>query len=252
MARNSETWSKIITGMKESGHFGDELTLTCGSHPKNDINVSKPDQFKLRPDGGCQLPCDFRLKCGHVCALKCHTFDLDHEAYECKKACDKKMDCGHSCKQTCCHIGQCEDCPIKVVKHIKECGHDIEIRCDKKPTKMDCQEPCPVKLPCDHLCTKFCGQECGPCQTLVDVTKTCEHFPQKAKVFCSNKDKVWLHQTSCKEKCSQVLTECGHICNRCCSDCFGGYIHAECTQMCDRMLYCGHKCTMNCKVLKAV
>ena len=95
--------------------YGKSLTLSCGSHHRNDIEASEPNHFDSRTDGGCHLKCDFRLKCGHVCMLHCHPTDKDHKKYECKKLCEKVMKCGHKCQQQCSHKKDCQKCLIKVV-----------------------------------------------------------------------------------------------------------------------------------------
>jgi hypothetical protein len=218
------------------------LLLTCGLHPKNDIYATKPSDFDLRPDGGCQLPCEHRLvKCGHTCTLKCHTFDPEHNDYVCPKKCDKIIArCGHQCKQQCSHESDCNKCGILVEKIVPECGHKIKIRCDREPTRQDCLEKCPNVLACGHMCTKVCGiVNCGPCLTRVDLDLTCKHGG-RVSVACSECE-VWIAQIKCDTMCNQDL-ECGHKCQKKCANCLGGYIHDRCSEKCDRILFCGHKC----------
>ena len=245
MYRNSATWVNIIETIKAANSYGNQLRLTCGRHRQNDLYASEPEHFTLRPDGGCQLPCDFRLECGHVCGMCCHTFDLEHEEYSCKKICDKLMEeCGHMCKQTCSHLASCNECLVKLDKFIPECGHTIKFRCDTSPTKENCYQPCEAVLKCGHRCTKKCGEECGDCEVLVPATKTCSlHYGDNFMAKCS--DKKWILQEKCKDKCTDTL-KCGHVCSGDCSKCYGGYIHADCTQKCDRPLFCGHLCDISC------
>ncbi len=195
MSRNSEKWESLLSEMKLKNKVGTALGLSCGIHPENDIIVTEPEDFKLRPDGGCLKPCDFRLDCGHVCALKCHTYDLKHEYYECSKNCNKTISrCGHPCKQKCSHEFFCDICSVKMDKVIQECGHTVKIDCDKIPNKKDCHELCERILSCGHRCTKLCGMNCGDCDTKVEVISNCEHKKEKLKVSCKNVGQVWKYQ----------------------------------------------------------
>ena len=193
-------------------------------HPNNDKLVSKPSDFDTRSDGGCHLPCDYRLKCGHQCILRCHPFDREHNKYICPKRCEKEMKCGHKCQQTCSHEGECNQCSISVKKQIAECGHEIRMRCDQKPLRKDCYEPCEIKLSCRHGGIK--------------------------KVECGNLNEALLNiEKLCNKPCG-VQLECGHICKGYCTDCLGGYIHRGCTDINNKkpdehLLFCGHICTVS-------
>ena len=67
MAEQSELWSGIVEDMRAQGNVGEALTLTCQNHPNNKIQASCDQDFRKAPEGGCQLPCNTRLDCGHVC-----------------------------------------------------------------------------------------------------------------------------------------------------------------------------------------
>lgn len=229
--------------------FGNELVLSCGTHTKNDLAVTQPDQFDLRPHGGCQLACEFRLpRCGHTCMLKCHTFDREHKEYICTKKCDKQIArCGHLCKQKCSHDGSCRSCDIQVDKQIPVCGHPIKMRCDLEPKRDQCTFPCQKSLPCGHNCTQTCGKcilNCGPCQFIIEIPLACRHGGT-VKVKCSaNEQEIWMAKNSCRKQCGGEL-ECNHKCMKSCFECFGGLIHGECSEKCSRYLFCGHKCQVN-------
>ena len=243
LRRNNQKWNDIICDMEKLKKYGNALKLTCGVHPQNDIEASEPEDFEHRPNGGCMLPCDFRLRCGHVCALKCHTFDREHVKYKCQKTCDKEIPlCSHQCKQICSHNGSCFICGVKVFKLVKECGHLIKMRCDKEPIKADCTEPCSKILNCGHMCSKKCGQDCGECEKILQIDSFCKHSEKKINIACKNINKVWLYQNQCKEKCDEKL-DCGHKCKsrKCC-----GYIHDTCTEKCKRILICNHESQENC------
>ena len=48
-------------------------------------------------------------------------------------------------------------------------------------------------------------------------------------------DEVWNYQTCCTQMCDQEL-KCTHLCQGVCGECYGGYIHAECKEKCERVL----------------
>ena len=69
--------------------------------------------------GGCNVDCNIKFDCGHVCKEKCHKFD--HIRANCKNECEKILECGHKCKALCKKI-DCPPCNWKVLKQLK-CGH---------------------------------------------------------------------------------------------------------------------------------
>lgn len=244
MSQNSLKWAKIIESAKQTGNYGEYLTLSCGLHENNDIQVKEQNDFDLRPDGGCNLKCNFRLICGHVCGLYCHTFDLEHKDYECLKKCDKLMEnCGHYCQKKCSHIGECDECKVLVEKVIEECGHKINFRCDRTPKRINCLKPCENVLNCGHKCIKYCGNlNCEPCETIIEVSSACDHNV-KLEVYCH--EPPWKYIEMCQKECGKILS-CEHRCKSKCGKCYAGRIHANCTETCDRILFCGHKCTEPC------
>jgi hypothetical protein len=246
ISKNSDKWLDIVKTAKEGDFFGEGLTLTCGSHTKNDILAQEPADFELRPDGGCQLACDFRLDCGHSCALKCHTFDKTHQDYTCQKLCSKEIPtCKHLCQKSCSHHGDCNKCSVMVDKIIPECGHSIRFRCDTSPSQTDCKHDCPKTLSCGHLCTKLCRVlECEPCATKIPLKLACKH-ETLLDIECAEADSAWKRQQKCSLECADEL-ECGHLCTSQCGQCFGGYIHQKCSSKCDRVLFCGHVCQSAC------
>ena len=240
IADKSDTWAKLVQTMKENEAFGDSLALTCGSHPHNDIEAKQPSDFDLRPDGGCLIPCNTRLNCGHVCPLKCHR--SDHNDYKCQNLCNKTMPCGHKCAQVCSHTSKCDRCAVQVTKIVTECGHSIRIRCDKTPTKYMCTKKCQKMLLCGHLCEKLCPFDCFPCIATVQKKSKCKH-DELITTLC--KEQNWNFPFKCNIFCDQVL-KCGHMCTSKCGECSGGLIHQNCTSKCGRILFCGHKCQKPC------
>lgn len=129
LAKVNPMWSEIVGLARQHNIISSKLKLTCHSHFKNDIEVNSPSQFDLRPEGGCKLACQKRLKCGHTCPRLCHPADRDHVKYKCAKPCFKVIAwCGHNCQQPCSHPGECEECSVKISKLLKICGHQVMVR----------------------------------------------------------------------------------------------------------------------------
>ena len=73
-------WAHVIDLLKDQGNVGESLELCCPRHPETPITVSEPDHFQqLSPEGGCNLQCENRLKCGHACRFKCHS-EFKHDS----------------------------------------------------------------------------------------------------------------------------------------------------------------------------
>ncbi len=84
----SNMWCTIIDELREQDAVGDAFHIRCFRHRERTTYVSKPGQlqdfapdgepnrayhpqtFRLQEIGGCLLPCDFRLQCGHSCPYK--------------------------------------------------------------------------------------------------------------------------------------------------------------------------------------
>ncbi|XP_077125738.1 NFX1-type zinc finger-containing protein 1-like isoform X2 [Ranitomeya variabilis] len=170
-------WKKISEVLEENGQIGKELEVQCVNHP-NTINcLSCSEDFDNVPEGGCLIPCEYRLDCGHVCALRCHPYDPKHTQIKCGKPC-LKIVCkkGHKCKKICSE--PCGNCQELVPKTIPICEHIQDLACSKIPERSDCREPCkvPKTFPCGHLCNNFCGASCPKqCTTKVPITLICGH-----------------------------------------------------------------------------
>ncbi|KAF8417347.1 P-loop containing nucleoside triphosphate hydrolase protein [Tirmania nivea] len=67
-----ELWMKFFDLMK--GRIYDGLPVICNRHPQFTKVLKTPADFDIEcPDGGCDLPCPYYLKCAqHRCPLKCH------------------------------------------------------------------------------------------------------------------------------------------------------------------------------------
>ena len=102
LAEKTALWDNVVHTLRTEQKIGPSLALQCSNHPKYKVEAKEANDFNKVPEGGCLEPCDFRLPCGHACALLCHPYDKDHKKYECKKRCAKTIcDRGHKCKKQC-------------------------------------------------------------------------------------------------------------------------------------------------------
>uniref|UniRef100_A0A8C3VVW4 NFX1-type zinc finger-containing protein 1 n=1 Tax=Catagonus wagneri TaxID=51154 RepID=A0A8C3VVW4_9CETA len=236
-------WSRIIHTLRENNQIGPVLRLCCQNHPDTHTLVSKASDFQKVPEGGCSLPCEFRLGCGHVCTRACHPYDSLHKEFQCMKPCQKVI-CpdGHRCPLVC--FQECQPCQVKVPKIILRCGHEQMVPCSVPESDFCCQEPCPKVLKCGHRCSHPCGEDCVRlCSEMVAVKLKCGHSQQ---VKCGNVEGI-MHgmPVKCTTKCGTIL-DCGHSCPGSCHSCFEGRFHERCQQPCKRLLICSHKCQEPC------
>ena len=68
LAEKSKLWKEVVMAAKSTGIFGSELHLVCHNHPEDEgVRAVSAEDFTRVPEGGCMKPCEYRLKCGHVC-----------------------------------------------------------------------------------------------------------------------------------------------------------------------------------------
>ncbi|XP_003932606.3 NFX1-type zinc finger-containing protein 1 [Saimiri boliviensis] len=238
-------WSKIIHTLRENNQIGPMLRLCCQNHPDTHTLVSKASDFQKVPEGGCSLPCEFRLGCGHVCTRACHPYDSSHKEFQCMKPCQKVI-CqdGHRCPLVC--FQECQPCQVKVPKTIPRCGHEQMVPCSVPESEFCCQEPCPKFLRCGHRCNHPCGEDCMQlCSEMVTVKLKCGHSQQVKCGYVKDLMCGLPVATKCTTKCGTIL-DCGHPCPGSCHSCFEGRFHERCQQPCKRLLICSHKCQEPC------
>ena len=246
-AKQQTKWSAIIQTLVDQKSIDTGLPLSCGHHPQNDLKAVAPSDFDKRPEGGCNVGCEYRLSCGHTCSYFCHLYDPNHEFIKCTKLCEKVMPCHHQCRQKCGHDGPCkvEMCKEIVERTLKPCNHKQKVPCNKPLASIICKSMCRNILNCGHNCHKSCSiSPCEPCTEKVSVESICKHNGLM-QIDCSNNNKIWTYQEYCNKNCSSELG-CGHLCKTKCSECFAGRIHSSCAEKCDRILVCGHKCQVPC------
>lgn len=234
-------WSNILSTLREKDLIGDALTLSCQNHPNRQIKASCAEDFKQAPEGGCLLPCEFRLDCGHVCSSVCHPYDVEHKKYQCPKNCERILcDQGHKCSRV-CHQKCPEKCPVRVKKVIPQCRHTQMVPCHQDPDTFRCLEPCEKLLPCGHRCRAKCGDPCtDKCQVKINLTLRCGHTLKDSCFY-----KTQAEEPHCWTSCEHVL-KCGHVCPGNCHMCYQGRFHLPCRHPCQRPLICSHTCMEPC------
>ena len=237
LQQESELWQDIIYLMMVNNNLGQQLKLCCQNHPQNFTLVSTGLDIREKArDGGCTLPCQHRLDCGHSCKKFCHPDG--HNKYVCYEPCRRKYPCGHSCSNM-CHQ-ECGECTQPVIVKLDACGHEMIVPCNESKQPIVCTHKCERTLPCNHICLSICGKPCPrQCRTQVDVRLPCNHLQL---VDCHLKNNPF--NIECQRPCQATL-ECGHKCSGTCGKCKNG--HIKCTKPCSRTLVCDHTCSNSCE-----
>ncbi|GFS40184.1 NFX1-type zinc finger-containing protein 1 [Nephila pilipes] len=242
LAEKSDLWKNIIHTLEQNNAVGASLQLLCQNHPGVSSVVENDADFDSVPEGGCSRKCEYRLLCGHVCALMCHPYDPKHEEIRCLKPCTKSCSEGHLCKKKC--YKDCGPCTVLVPKTIEPCGHVNNIPCSEQYDDIECRNLCDKYLPCGHKCTNICSELCVlTCMEKIKITSPlCSH---KIVIACSDFENTELLSRRCREPCRTQLS-CGHMCKGSCGRCRQGRLHIACVQPCKRILVCGHECKSPC------
>ena len=234
-------WANILKLVGK--HRGPGLPLYCPNHPDNEgIDAVTDKDFDHVPEGGCILPCEYRLPCGHTCPLVCHGYDPEHKNIKCPKPCANiHSTCGHSCLKL-CHE-ECGDCQVQVEKLVPECKnipkHLIVVACSKVLLGVPCSASCEHVLSCAHQCVEICGApHTNYCRVKVSKVLPCGHT---ATLECS----MDVEDVTCRTACGHVMS-CGHLCGGDCTRCLWGRMHIGCRQRCGRPLVCNHLCDDYC------
>ena len=237
---NDTIWPQILSVAEEDKRIGDELLLQCQNHPTNTIKAKCAADFSKCPEGGCTRPCDYRLKCGHVCRRICHSSDSDHKIHKCTMRCEKELSCQHKCRKMCyeCTEG-CAPCSERMEKEIPKCRHQIKMECHKDPSMFPCSAKCQRSLQCGHPCQRLCFQPCDHhCSVEVEKTLPCGH---RMIVACHKS----IDTVMCLVPC-RALLQCEHKCKGTCGCCQQGRLHIHCQSECGRTVVCGHICNSPC------
>ena len=256
LKRKSDLWKEICNHLETTNGIADSLQLICKRH-NNVTFVRRAADFNR--SGGCNMPCGFRLECGHACVQQCHV--SEHRWSLCFKPCPGKCPQEHPCPEKCHHPRNCPPCSYPVTKIVPQCNHEQQIPCSSDPERFPCGMKCEKMLPCGHQCANKCGENCSQnCQVEVTKTLSCGH---KKKLQCFQ-DPVTFK--NCQKVCEKILA-CEHPCSKKCSEqcrcekeititlpcehtkrvlCRKKNEPIKCNETCKRKLSCGHNCKGLC------
>ena len=231
-------WQTIVPDMESKGNVGTALEVHCINHPENKFLVADPEGFdNVSPEGGCNLPCGVRLKCGHTCPKNCHLTDPKHCSYKCEKRCGKKCKLGHACKLICSK--QCV-CYELVEKKFPNCEHTKSVMCHIDIAHYKCMEKVPKDIPrCGHA-------QLVPCSTQPNAFK-CKEKLEKDMTPCGHKQSMMCHEDPQFQKCNTIVpkefTPCGHIQE---FPCHVNISWLKCKSKCDKHCSNQHQCEEIC------
>ena len=252
----SKLWKEICDDLKAKDAIADNLQLVCKNH-NNVTSVRKANEFNRL--GGCNMPCEIRLPCGHACDKQCHA--SSHLKDECVKMCLNRCPSEHPCLCRCHYPNHCPRCQRKMSKTVPNCGHEQIIPCSVDPEGFSCRMKCEKVLTCGHSCPNKCGETCtSQCKVHCIKSLPCGH----QKHLPCYKDPMVYKQ--CNENCTKLL-ECGHPCPKKCKEmcqcdtvidiqlpcehmkrvlCREKDLLIQCKERCTRKLDCGHDCPGIC------
>ncbi|KAI9803240.1 MAG: hypothetical protein M1825_002031 [Sarcosagium campestre] len=106
IGRCDTLWWKILRILSdEPKRIGYAFPITCSGHG-NTSWIKEPHDW-LEFHGGCEMPCNQPMPCGHTCIFKCHPFE--HDQLICSQPCMRTLPCGHKCQAE-CGVTYCQ-CP---------------------------------------------------------------------------------------------------------------------------------------------
>ncbi|KAL0228513.1 hypothetical protein RCL1_004656 [Eukaryota sp. TZLM3-RCL] len=259
--RAKTLFGMVLDRLTTQGLRRDSFDLCCPNHPEKITRITHPDDFDLVVDGGCDLPCEYRLSCGHSCPLTCHSSDPHHTITQCTKPCELVCQRNHECKKKCFQACQC-DYPMKKVL---ACGHSMRIACHLYDQETPCNTPVEVKLPtCGHVFKAKCheiakildGSKWINCSSPCNCLLSCGHSCQSKCGACTKLNAAIKkapfpvtpvdrsRHPNCQHKCDKYLS-CGHTCNS--TVCHVGESCPPCRKPCTKR--CAHtKCNHNCEI----
>ena len=224
-------WKEIRDDVEIKKAFGKTFQLVCQRH-KNVNEVRTKSDFGRFPNGGCGKPCQDRLACGHACDKPCHPTDLSHKRYICRKRCLQRCPNEHQCQKMCHYPEDCR-CQYIMTKTIPQCGHKQNVPCSIDAAGFPCREKCEKILDCGHNCKMSCGATC---------TKRCQ-VKYERELPCGHKKMLACYKSPtadfCNDSCNKVL-ECGHPCSMKCHQL------CRCTVSVKVELSCKHQITVLC------
>lgn len=96
-------WGQVLDLLQHRGCIHEGLQAVCQAHgtPIAATLSTKAAFEEHVPDGGCCLPCNKTMPCGHTCTLRCHPYDPGHERVRCKVLVYSYCSSGHLSVREC-------------------------------------------------------------------------------------------------------------------------------------------------------
>ncbi|TBU41804.1 hypothetical protein BD309DRAFT_964525 [Dichomitus squalens] len=270
--RKNQIWSTILDEMESRDQIGPAFPIVCPRHPEQVQLVSKPGQLPLyAPAGGCVLPCNARLACGHICPSACHAVLDNHRSVRCMEPCNRTpcprqhpcsrrcsddcgrcefpmysvtLPCGHTASKVPCHKLQdlySVQCTKQVLKKLPGCEHSAIVACHEDPANAWCSEPCGGKLQC---CSRTCKASCSDCRSLT-VQRTQPAVGKMSRTYHIGHpcERLLYCQHQCGLDCArehQCNTKCSQTCRQQC-------VHHKCAKPCSEPCApCMEPCQWSC------
>ncbi|CAG2255345.1 unnamed protein product [Mytilus edulis] len=246
LTRKSKHWQVISDTLKRKNSIGKGLFLYCQNHPeKQEIQAISPTDFLKAPDGGCGIPCEFRLNCGHACRFRCHSFDRDHIEYECMKNCPKTCPNEHKCPRRCHESNPCE-CWVKIEKQLS-CGHINQVKCYIEPMEHKCYTEVERLLKCGHTALMRChtivdSYKCK--ENVIDTRSKCGHEYERE---CHESKRVFENEIKCLIQTEKTFKMCKHTLI---VECHTDLDKINCMESVTKKFNCGHSVEADCFMAK--
>jgi hypothetical protein len=95
-------WGVVLDQLGASHSIVAGLPAVCQRHSRNLGLLDSPEAFALHaPDGGCTMPCNATLPCGHAGKWRCHAYDAQHEKQKCEELVLELCEQGHITTRHC-------------------------------------------------------------------------------------------------------------------------------------------------------
>ncbi|KAG8925350.1 hypothetical protein FRC03_010079 [Tulasnella sp. 419] len=254
-------WAEVVEEFRRNDQIGDGITICCQRHPATRQKITQPGQIvQVAPDGGCRLPCEAQLRCGHHCPYKCHSDDEHHLLVKCPKPCQRTCQRLHPCPKGCSQ--PCGNCLFRL-KITLNCGHENNVECWRLDDvgSIRCAKLVQKRLPgCEHLATIPCSQDPAlyACESICGLEMNCCQQTCKSQchecqaVNCSNQDgsvavAYLTRSRHSSHRCNKPLY-CSHPCPDPCSadhSCIDSLCKMECHQKCQHKR-CALPCSTPC------
>ncbi|XP_064470677.1 NFX1-type zinc finger-containing protein 1-like [Ornithodoros turicata] len=160
LASQFPIWKDVRKVLEEENSIGGSLQLRCQIHPNKVTNMSCARDFDDVSGGGCDIPCEARLPCGHTCQKRCHVIDRYHTYTTCGQPCKELLPCDHQCTGLCGEPCQ-KECLV-MVNALSPCDHVVRVQCsrvgDVDLVRRSCSEICRKKIRKGVRCSGICSE----------------------------------------------------------------------------------------------